>query len=162
LISKNTVQYSVVQTSKTLFCTVLSGGGFMGTWGAGHFEDDTALDHLSALRNTYKLEGMCAELLGAVRDAMANTASLEPDEYEGMIVPCNLEIIAQMMDVFGSSICMLPKPSVLERWKNTYLNVWDGCIDELEPDPDWKQSRREVLGQTFDRMLEYSKAQHET
>jgi hypothetical protein len=162
LISKNTVQYSIVQTLKTLFCTVLSGGGLMGTWGTGNVEDDTALDHLSALRNTYKLESMYAELLGAVRDAMANTASLEPDEYEGVIVPCNLEIIAQMMDVFDSSICTLPKPSVLERWKNTYLNIWDGCIDELEPDPDWKQSRREVLGQTFDRMLEYSKAQHET
>jgi hypothetical protein len=162
LISKNTVQYSVVQTSKTLFCTVLSGGGFMGTWGAGNFEDDTALDHLSALRNTYKLEGMCAELLRAVRDAMANTASLEPDEYEGVIVPCNLKIIAQMMDTFGPDVCKLPKPNVLGKWKTTYLNVWDGYIDELEPDPDWKQSRREVLGQTFDRVLEHSKAQHET
>ena len=134
----------------------------MGTWGAGNFEDDTALDHLSVVRNTYKLEAMCAELLGAVKDAMASPNSLEPDEYEGVIVPCNLEIIAQMMDVFGASVCTLPRPSVLEKWKNTYLKVWDGYIDELDPDPDWKQSRREVLVQTFDRVLEHSRMQFET
>ncbi len=134
----------------------------MGTWGAGNFEDDTAPDHLSALRNTSKLEGMCAEWLGAVRDAMANTASLEPDEYEGVIAPCKLEIIAQVMDVSGSGVCTLPKPSVPEKWKSTFLNVWDGDIDELEPDPDWKQSRRGVLVQTFDRVLECSKEQHKT
>ena len=124
----------------------------MGTWGPGNFENDCAADHLYAL---------CAPLLEAVEQAMADPELIQPDEEDGDLVPANLEIIACLSEYLGRyehgdlakmlSPCLLPPPETVARWKQIYLEVWDANIDGLDPDPAYKQQRREVLVKTFDR-----------
>ena len=36
---------------------------------------------------------------------------------------------------------------------------WDGSIDELDPDEDYRQDRRDTLVATFDRMLKLAARQ---
>ncbi|WP_430332977.1 hypothetical protein [Rhodococcus sp. ACT016] len=38
-------------------------------------------------------------------------------------------------------------------WRDRYLRVWDGYIDELEPNDDYKIDRRAVLVGTFERAI---------
>ena len=121
----------------------------MGSWGTGNFESDTAADHLSIVTGRLRKE---------IREAMADPRQLEPDEYGGVAVPCNLELLW----LIGSQHyvgCMLPSSEQLEAWKSTYLQVWDGYIDQLEPGPEYKAERRRVLCETFDRLLELVRKQ---
>jgi len=46
-----------------------------------------------------------------------------------------------------------PSTQVLIDWRDRYLHVWDGYIDELEPDDDHKVARRAVLVHTFERAV---------
>jgi hypothetical protein len=131
----------------------------MGTWGPGNFENDAAADHLMDL---------CAPLLTEIEKAMEEPASLEPDEYEADIVMANLEIIACLSEHLGrhehSKLgnflypYVLPSPKKVATWKQAYLAVWDGGIDELDPNPEYKKNRREVIAQTFDRLERLARA----
>ena len=97
----------------------------MGTWGDGNFDNDTAADHLDAL-----MGGLVKE----VSPAMANPGDIEPDEYWGCAVPCNIEILNLIARQrwCGANI---PEPAIVEQWKRDYLAVWDERIDLLEPKP---------------------------
>jgi len=114
----------------------------MGTWGPGNFDDDTAAEHLSILVH---------KLVGEVEKAMKTPRELEPDEYWGVAVPCNLELLALIgkQEWVG---CTLPPPETIEAWKAAYLEVWDAKIDGLSPKPDHKKTRRKELVATFDRL----------
>jgi hypothetical protein len=124
----------------------------MGTWGAGNFDDDTAADHLSILTGRLRAE------VGKAIDAGAG--EIEPDEYGGVAVPCNVELLALIAEQRWVGT-MLPSLEVAEAWKKKYLDVWDGYIDELEPSEEWKKERRAVLVQTFDRLLEQIRRREE-
>lgn len=115
----------------------------MGTWGSGNFDDDTAADHLSSI--TAKLRDDIAK---AIADAPGD---IEPDEYGGVMVPCNVELLALIAKQrwVGTT---LPAADTVAQWKKTYLAVWDGYIDDLEPSPEWKKKRRAVLAKTFDAL----------
>ncbi|WP_307167505.1 DUF4259 domain-containing protein [Streptomyces rishiriensis] len=115
----------------------------MGDWGTGNFDNDTAADHLSILTD---------RLITEVADAMSgDPVGIEPDEYWGVAVPANLELLALMarQSYVGAS---LPEAEVVEGWKKTYLAVWEGYIDELEVSPDYQDDRRAVLIRTFDEL----------
>jgi hypothetical protein len=117
----------------------------MGDWGTGNFENDTAADHLSILTD---------RLITEVTDAMAGDAvEIEPDEYWGVAVPANLELLSLLarQGYVGAS---LPGAEVVEGWKKTYMAVWEGCIDGLAPSPGYKDERRTVLIRTFDELAE--------
>src|SRR5215831_17393035 len=119
----------------------------MGTWGEGNFDNDTASEHIWMLA-----EGLIKE----INEAMSNPKDLEPDELGGVIVPCNVEMLSLLAGKrWGSSV---PKPSVVEHWKATYMEVWESHIDELcRPEyPDHKARRRAVLIKTFDQLLDYA------
>ena len=134
----------------------------MGTWGPGNFENDTAADHLLDL---------CGPLLTEVEEVMEDPSSLAPDEDGAVIVLANLEIIACLSEHLGrydqSKIGkilypgVLPLPEMVANWKKAYLAVWDGHIDELDPKPDYKKQRREVIAETFDRVERLARAQQE-
>ena len=125
----------------------------MGTWGSGNFENDAAADHLIDL---------CRPLLTEIEGAMKDPSSLVPDGDDAVIVIANLEIIACLSEHLGrynhSKLgkilypCVLPSPDVVGNWKQAYLALWDGHIDELEPKPEYKKQRREVIAETFDRV----------
>ncbi|MBG0826460.1 DUF4259 domain-containing protein [Planomonospora sp. ID67723] len=117
----------------------------MGIWGPGNFDEDTAADHLSIITD---------RLITEVSEAMAgDPIHLEPDEYWGVAVPCNLELlylIAQQHYVGAE----LPGADTIGEWKKTYMAVWDGAIDNLKPRPEYRAQRRAVLIRTFDRLAE--------
>ena len=119
----------------------------MGTWGSGNFENDTAADFLSELTD---------EWIEAINEAMGSPEGLEPDEYTGVTVPCLVEILVTIAQK-GFTGSQLPEPEVAQEWKKTYLEVWDGYIDELEPEEDYKIKRRECLSETFDSLIRLAK-----
>lgn len=115
----------------------------MGTWGTGNFDDDTSSDHLSILTD---------QLIREVADAMAgDPVKLEPDEYWGVAVPCNLELLLLIAEqrYVGTT---LPEADTIAGWKQQYLTIWDRAIYALEPGPEFKVQRRAVLVRTFDQL----------
>ncbi|GGN92537.1 hypothetical protein GCM10010112_79830 [Actinoplanes lobatus] len=117
----------------------------MGTWGAGNFDSDTAADHLSILTE---------RLVSEVEEAMSgDPVELEPDEYWGVAVPCNLEILHVLASRRWVGV-VLPEAATVEAWKATYLAVWDATIDGLEPAPEHRTQRRAALERTFDQLVE--------
>ncbi|MFF3263130.1 DUF4259 domain-containing protein [Streptomyces sp. NPDC002932] len=121
----------------------------MGTWGAGNFDSDTAADHLAELAE---------RLVAEVTQAMGgDPVELEPDEYWGVAVPCNLELLLVLhrQDWVGVT---LPPPEVIRAWRETFLAVWERTIDGLEPKPAYKDARRAILNDTFEQLAEASAA----
>ncbi|MFI6230906.1 DUF4259 domain-containing protein [Micromonospora echinospora] len=117
----------------------------MGTWGSGNFDDDTAADHLAALTD---------RLIAEVTEAMSDDpTAIEPDEYWGVAVPCNLELLHLLGQQRYVGV-RLPDPETIADWKSRYLAVWDGTIDGLEPGPEYREERRAVLVRTFDQLAE--------
>ncbi|MFF2351838.1 DUF4259 domain-containing protein [Kitasatospora sp. NPDC058115] len=117
----------------------------MGTWGSGNFESDTALDHLSAV---------VGRLVAEVAEAMAgDPVELEADEYWGVAVPCNLELLHTLVRA-GYGAQDLPDAGVIAQWKSAFMAAWERSIDDLEPSPAFKEERRAVLGRTFDRLAQ--------
>jgi hypothetical protein len=116
----------------------------MGTWGPGNFDDDTAADHLSSIT---------ARLRDEIVKAMAEgDVELEPDEYWGVAVPCNVELLALLAEQHWVGV-VLPDAATVTEWKRRYLAVWDACIDGLQPKPAYRRDRRAALVATFDRLL---------
>jgi hypothetical protein len=120
----------------------------MGTWGKGNFDDDTAADHLSGIASRIFDETQAA-LVGDPQD-------LEPDQYWGVAVPCNVELLATFAENRWVG-AMVPDPTLVATWKRTYLAVWDRTIDGLAPSPSFKKQRRAVLVETFDRLARASR-----
>ncbi|MET8201037.1 DUF4259 domain-containing protein [Micromonospora taraxaci] len=122
----------------------------MGSWGSGNFDNDTAADHLGMVTD---------RLVAEVAEAMSgDPVRIEPDEYWGVAVPCNLELlhlIAQQ-DYVGAN---LPDSDTITGWKTTFLAVWDEAIDDLEPTPGHKEQRRAHLVRTFDQLAELAKSE---
>lgn len=134
----------------------------MGAWGPGNFENDYAADRLIDL---------CEPLLKQVEEAFADPLLLEPDEAGSSVVVANLEIIACLSEHLGRYArgdiedvlypCVLPAPAVIADWKTRYLAIWDDGIDGLDPDPEYKTTRREVIVETFDRVGQLAHLRHD-
>jgi hypothetical protein len=117
----------------------------VGTWGSGNFESDTASDHLSMVVD---------RLVTEVAEAMAgDPVAIEPDEFWGVAVPCNLELLHVLAQA-GYAADYLPEAGVVEEWKKTFMEVWEQTIDDLEPSPVFKVERRSVLNRTFDQLAD--------
>ncbi|MCF2533398.1 DUF4259 domain-containing protein [Yinghuangia soli] len=122
----------------------------MGTWGSGNFDSDTAADHLSEIT---------ARLISEVAAAMdGDPVEIEPDEYWGVAVPCNLELLL-LLSRQGYVGAGLPDPGVVADWKTKFMAVWEESIDGLEPAPGHKDARRAVLARTFDELAQACAAQ---
>ena len=118
----------------------------MGTAGPGNFDDDTALDYF---------DSFTSGILEEIEHAMINPHVLEPDEAEGVVVPCQIDILCALYEKIRPF--QLPRPDVVARWKEIYLSVWDGYIDGVQPKPGHKAERRRILEETFTRMEELSR-----
>lgn len=126
----------------------------MGTWGAGNFENDCAAEHVQEL---------CSGLIAQIEKAVADPELLEPGEYHSQVMMANIEILACLSEglgrfEYGSIPDMLypvfiPPSNTVEQWKTVYLNVWDNFIDRLEPKADYRKQRRDVLVDSFDRLI---------
>lgn len=117
----------------------------MGTWGSGNFESDTARDYLSSFMDRLVTE--VAEVMDG------DPVEIEPDEYWGVALPCQLELLTVLVRAGHTSDTPL-RPEAVERWKARFMAVWEDTIDGLEPAPGHKEERRAVLIRTFDELTE--------
>jgi hypothetical protein len=116
----------------------------MGTWGAGNFDSDTAADHLAELT---------ARLVKEITAAMEGDAvELEADEYWGVAVPCNVELLALLAEQRWVGV-VLPDATTAQTWKAKLIAAWDGSIDALGPSEAHRRDRHAVLVATFDRLI---------
>ncbi|MFD4144586.1 DUF4259 domain-containing protein [Streptomyces sp. NPDC058572] len=117
----------------------------MGTWGSGNFQNDTAADYLA---------GVIKRLVTEVTDALAgDPVILEPDEFWGAVVPCNVELL-YVLASSGYTPGVYPKTQEVKEWKEAFMSVWERTIDNLQPVPGFKEERRAVLHRTFDQLAE--------
>jgi hypothetical protein len=115
----------------------------MGTWGTGNFSSDTAADFLGEL--TGRAISEIAETMAA------DPVVLEPDEYWGVVVPCLVELLCLVGEQKHVGV-RLPGADTVAGWKAHFLGVYDATIDGLDPEPGFKEARRRVLADTFDRL----------
>ncbi|NMM91368.1 DUF4259 domain-containing protein [Rhodococcus sp. SRB_17] len=115
----------------------------MGVWGSGNFDSDTVADGLGMLTG---------RIVDDITAEFEEDSSLEPDEWGGEMVPAWLEILTEIAETRRVGV-RFPSTTVLIDWRDRYLRVWDGYIDELEPDDDYKVERRAVLVRTFERAV---------
>ncbi|MCX4963378.1 DUF4259 domain-containing protein [Streptomyces sp. NBC_00654] len=124
----------------------------MGTWGSGNFESDTARDYVSSFID---------RLVAEVAEAMdGDPVEIEADEYWGVAVPCQLELLTVLTRAGHTSDTLL-RPELVEKWKKHFIAVWERTIDDLEPSQDYKEERRAVLVRTFDQLAEAAAAHAE-
>jgi Domain of unknown function (DUF4259) len=119
----------------------------MGTWGPGNFDSDYAADHLGIVTDS---------LIKEIKAAIENPEELEPDEYWGVAVPCHIELLV-LIAKQGWAGSTLPEPETIQEWRETFMATWDRCIDDLEPTPEHRAKRREVLERTFEALSEVSR-----
>lgn len=116
----------------------------MGTWGAGNFDSDTAADHLGEVTG---------RLVREITDAMAgDPVELEADEYWGVAVPCNVELLAMLAEQRWVGVT-LPDEATARAWKAKLISAWETSIDGLDPSDAHRRDRRDVLERTFDRLI---------
>lgn len=112
----------------------------MGTWGAGNFENDGALDYLCDLVQRLEKE---------IKDCFTeeNRADLDEDG-EAVLIP-SVAILSVLCEKFNVAP---PKETVIKEWRETYLRIYDEQIDNLRPREDYKQERRQVIEETFAKL----------
>ncbi|HTU22532.1 MAG TPA: DUF4259 domain-containing protein [Gemmataceae bacterium] len=121
----------------------------MGVWGAGNFANDEALDYAHELVD---------RMIEQVESTVASEHGMEPDEPDSFRLMCNIELMCLIGQYAGLS---MPEAKKVKRWKKTYLAVWDGYIDGLDPKPGFKEERRAVIVQSFDRLIAFCKSQEQ-
>jgi hypothetical protein len=105
----------------------------MGAWAEGNFDNDTALD-----------------LVAGVAKDMANESKLPSDVEDIDLVMAAVAVRKALVEH-----CRAPKPKIaeIEALKASVLALYDENIDDLDPDPDYKTGRRQVIAETFDQFL---------
>lgn len=119
----------------------------MGTWGAGDFESDGALDFLDEQVERY---------LGIIEDVIADEQRFRLDEdAESMLIPSVriLTALATQLDAF------LPDSLDVDEWKSRYLAMYDAQIDGLQPVEGFKAERRAAIAGAFDGLNQAYRAQ---
>ncbi len=116
----------------------------MGTWDAGIFDNDAALDLVGEIVDDLqrRMEGWFGEEEPFIEDG------------EGLIPPS----IAIMQLLSANCGAAPPKPDLIARWKTKYLKLWDEQIDDLDPEEGFKKARREVLARAFKQLETTSKS----
>jgi hypothetical protein len=86
------------------------------------------------------------ELVGKIEEILADEDRCSLDEDgEGVLMPT-----LSMLSVLHEHCKVgLPEVETIRRWKDCYLAVFDESIDDLEPQPGYKESRRAMIEATF-------------
>jgi Domain of unknown function (DUF4259) len=111
------------------------GRSYVGTWGAGNLDDDSALDWL-----------------GGEVDKLVETIQRElsaQDESNDTIITAAVEVLALICE---QTPAIPPKPAKIAEWRRAHLEKWNSYIDQLDPQPGFKEERQRVISSTFDRL----------
>jgi hypothetical protein len=117
----------------------------MGVWGAGNFNNDDALDYLTA--------EVAEPLAKQMMRVLNNPQLAEPDEPASARIMAAVELLSLLSEQYH---VQPPHSGAIEQCKVTYLKVWEGYIDKLNPAPGFKEERREVITSSFDRLIRAS------
>jgi hypothetical protein len=118
----------------------------MGSWGAGNFDNDDATDYLADL---------IEELAIQIDECLEDPERRALDEQGEAVIPTTAQILSVLVENFNT---VPPKPKSVVRWRKGYLAVFDDEIDGLAPTGNYKEERRAVIEQTFQRLEEQSRA----
>lgn len=119
----------------------------MGTLGPGNFDNDTAADHMGIL---------CDRLITEIEDAVSDKSSIGPDEYWGVAIPCNIELLVMLnKKYFGAT---LPDLHTALRWRDVYMSVWQKEIVAFRLKAGHLEARSRVLRQTFASLIRIIKS----
>ena len=117
----------------------------MGTWGAGNFASDAALDFIAHQMRRY---------ITLINEIFADEDRFRLDEdAESELMP-SVEILIVLCEHCAG---ILPKGLDVAAWKQRYLEMYDAQIDGLAPVPGHKEERRTVIEHTFDRLLTHQR-----
>ena len=112
----------------------------MGTWAAGNFANDAALDYVGVLMD---------QLTNTINSCFDDDNADLDEDGEGELMP-SVSIIGFLSEHCGAAP---PKPEVVESWRDRYLTIYDEQIDGLDPNADYKVDRRKVITDTFSNLL---------
>ena len=116
----------------------------MGTWAAGNFDSDGALDYVGDL-----MDQLTKTISSCFED---DNADLD-DGGESKLMP-SVAIIKLLSTHCGAAP---PKPNVIEAWRDQYLEIYDNQIADLDPDPEYKSERRLSIETTFSDSIALSR-----
>lgn len=117
----------------------------MGTWGAGTFESDAALDFVNDEIDRHVI---------AIEAILADEGRFRLDEdAEGELMPrvVMLTLLCEHCD--GA----LPKDVDVDVWKVRYLAMFDDQINDWAPAERYKAERRPVIEATFNSLIEHQR-----
>jgi hypothetical protein len=113
----------------------------MGVWGAGNSANDAALDYAHEVVD---------RMVRQVEETVASEHGMDPDEWDSARVMASIDLMWVIGRHAGLSMM---EAATVEMWKHEYLAVWDGYVDGLQPKPGFKEERRKVIVETFDRLI---------
>jgi hypothetical protein len=117
----------------------------MGTWGAGNFDSDAALDFIGEQIRRY---------IAIINEVFAVEYRFRLDEdAEGELIP-SVEILIFLCEHCGG---ILPSGLDVAAWKQRYLAMYDAQISGLAPVGGYKEERRALIESTFDRLLTHQR-----
>lgn len=117
----------------------------MGTWGAGNFSSDGALDYLGE---------MIDNLTNHVQSLLNKGTFADLDECgESELMP-SVHIISLLCEHCNGAP---PKQDMIASWRAQYLQRFDTQIDALGADLEFKNERRAVISNTFETLEQQSK-----
>jgi hypothetical protein len=130
----------------------------MGSFGTGNFENDAALDArqevinhtISAIEEWLGGDSFYVEDADSVVGYVATLVAILENTRGTVTAEDDSELLGflkSMADGGGP-----PKEDVLA-WQKKVLTTYDDEIDDLEPDDDYKVGRRQVIADTFARLL---------
>lgn len=119
----------------------------MGIWGPGNFDSDDAVDYLSEV---------IRDFVDTVEQWFAQGRASLDDQGEGRLMP-TVEMISVLCDWCRGGppairVVAPPRPGVVQRWKQRYLEIYDAQIDALLPREGFAPERRAHIVRTFDRL----------
>jgi hypothetical protein len=102
----------------------------VGTWAAGNFDSDAALDLVEHFAETVREEIAKPVDVGDLEEIMAAVSVLKV-----LVEHCHASA---------------PDTEEIDSLRDAILEVYDEQIDGLEPHPDYKRDRRRTIVGTFD------------
>jgi hypothetical protein len=119
----------------------------MGTWGASTFQNDAALDFINMEIDRH---------VSAIEAIFSDESRFHLDEdAEGELMP-RIEILLALCERCHG---VLKEHVDFAVWKMRYLAMYDDEIDGMMPTDNFKQQRRLVIADTFDRLMEWHATQ---
>jgi hypothetical protein len=122
----------------------------MGTWAAGPFESDEALDFV---------DDMAARLIDAVESFVRNPQIEEGfDTAFAAVGLLNVVVAGSPALIPAGSPVGLPSPEDARRWREAMLKCFDEQLEELAPQPGFAGEQRAKLVEHLGRLVENAEA----